>query len=227
MKIQPLRPLLIPGVLIGIIALLAVHIPNFKPIDDAIISFFNTFPRGWESAMLLIAKIGDPTPLVLVALAVCAWELYRRNYVRSLVMAGSLLAMPTFFVVKETVRRARPVTEYVAEHGLRDFSFPSGHSTGTLAVYGMIAFLLYSHTKGYVRLATVSACIIIIGLVGFTRVYLGAHFPTDVLGGWLLGFVVISLLRSLSLFIAKRSDKPNEEAVQDTTEDPDKLERRN
>lgn len=223
MKIQPLKPLIIPTILIGIIALIATLLPTFKHIDDAIIRIVQTTPDGWEGPMLLIAKIGDPLPLVLAALGVAAWELYRRHYIRSLVMAGSLIAMPAFFVVKETVQRARPVTEYVAQHGLHDFSFPSGHSTGTMAVYGMIAFLLYSHAKGRLQLAAAGLCVLIIIAVGFTRVYLGAHYPTDVLAGWTLGFVVISLLRSLSLRLAQQSDVPDAVAIDDTTESPETI----
>lgn len=209
--------------MLAIITLLAIFLPTFEYVDAAIIGLVQASPDGWEEAMLLIAKIGDPLPLVLAALAVSAWELYRRRYVRSFVMSASLIAMPVFFLVKQTVHRARPVTDYVAEHGLHDFSFPSGHSTGTMAIYGMIAFLAYSHMKGRLRYAVVGLCVLIVVFVSFTRVYLGAHFPTDVFAGWLLAFVVISLLRSLSLYLAHRSSTPDSKAIEDTTEAPETL----
>ncbi len=221
MRIYPLRPLILPAVLLIIFVLITVLFPTFKPVDDAIIRLVQLTPRSWEGVIIFLTKIGDVLPLALVALAVSLWELYRRNYVRGLVMAGSLIAMPAFYLVKETVRRARPISDFVAEHGLQGFSFPSGHSTGTMAVYGMIAFLAYSHLKGRMRLVVVALCVLIIIIVSFTRVYLGAHFPTDVFAGWLLAIVIISLLRSLSLFLANRSSTPNTIAIKDTTETPD------
>lgn len=225
MKIRPFKPLLLPAILLAVIALIASLLPTFKPIDDILIKLVRSLPSEWSEVMLLITMIGDPLPLIIVALSVAAWELYRRHYVRAAVMAGSLVIMPAFYFAKELVQRARPVTEFVAEHGLHDFSFPSGHSAGTMAIYGMIAFLAYSHMKGKLRFVVVSLCIFIAVFVSFTRVYLGAHFPTDVLAGWLLAFVVISLLRSLSLYLAHRSSTPDAVAIEDTTEAPETLEK--
>jgi undecaprenyl-diphosphatase len=224
-KIQPLRPLIVPAIVLVVFFLIAVLLPTFEPFDDAIIGLVQATPRSWEGAIILLTKIGDAPILILLALAVAAWELFKRHHVRSLVMAGSLIAFPSFYLVKETVQRARPLSEYVATHGLQGYSFPSGHSTGTMAVYGMIAFLAYSHLKGRARIAVVGACALIIIVVSFTRVYLGAHFPTDVFAGWLLAFVVISLLRSLSLYLAKRSPVPNSVAIEDTTEAPESIEK--
>ncbi len=223
-KIQPLRPLILPAVVLLIFSLIAVLLPTFKPIDDVIIGLVQVTPRSWESVVVLITKIGDAPILIFVAIVVALWELLRRHYVRSLVMAGSLVAFPSFYLVKETVRRARPISDYVATHGLQGYSFPSGHSTGTMAVYGIIALLAYSHLKGRARIAVVGICTFIIIVVSFSRVYLGAHYPTDVFAGWLLALVIISLLRSLSLYLAKQSPTPDRTAIEDTTETPETLE---
>jgi undecaprenyl-diphosphatase len=221
MRIRPLRPLILPGIFLLLFVGIALFIPTYHHIDALFIQLVQALPNNYEQAALLIAKIGDPLPLVIVALGVAGWELYRRHYVRALVMSASLLAMPAFFLVKELIHRARPVSEYVLQHGLHDYSFPSGHSTGSMAVYGMIFVLASSHLAGKVRLLIMSVCTLVIVLVGMTRVYLGAHFPTDVLGGWLLGLTIVTLLRSLSLAIAKHSDTPNREAIEDTTEEPE------
>lgn len=225
MRIRPFKPLILPAILLAVIALIASLLPTFRPIDGALIKLVQSLPSELSETMLLITMIGDPIPLIVIALAVAAWELYRRHYVRAAVMAGSLIIMPAFYLAKEIVQRARPVTEFVAEHGLNDFSFPSGHSAGTMAVYGMIAFLAYSHMKGKWRFIVAGLCIFIAVFVSFTRVYLGAHFPTDVFAGWLLALVVISLLRSLSLYLAHRSSTPDSKAIEDTTEAPETLEK--
>lgn len=223
MKIRPLRPLFIPFTLTFIIVAIAMSLPSLKFIDDAILKPVNATPDEWLEAMQLIAVVGDPLPLVIVALLVAAWQLYHRQHIRALVMTASLAALPAFYMVKQVVQRARPVTDYIAEHGIHGYSFPSGHATGTFAVYGMIAYLLYSHTHGRLRFAAVSICVAIIILVSFTRVYLGVHFPTDVFAGWLLALVIITILRSLSLYLAERSSKPDRQAIQDTTEAPETI----
>jgi undecaprenyl-diphosphatase len=206
------------------IVAIALSLPSLKFIDDAILKPVNATPDEWLGAMQLIAMIGDPLPLVIVAVLVAAWQLYHRQHIRALVMTASLTALPAFYAVKQVVQRARPVTDYITEHGIHGYSFPSGHATGTFAVYGMIAYLIYSHTKGRLRMAGVGLCVAVILLVSFTRVYLGVHFPTDVFAGWLLALVIITLLRSLSLYLAKRGDKPDRKAVEDTTEAPETIE---
>lgn len=225
MMIRPLRPLLLPAILLVIISSLAALLPTFKPVDDTIIRLVQATPRNWENAIILTTQLGDVLPLTVVALTVSLWELVRRNYVRSLVMICSLISLPAFFLIKEVVRRARPVSDFVVSNGLNGYSFPSGHSTGTMAVYGMIAFLAYSHLKGSVRAVVVGLCTLVIVSVSFTRVYLGAHYPTDVFAGWLLAVVIISLLRTLSLYLAKRSSAPASAAITDTTESVESLEK--
>lgn len=220
MKIQPLRPLLLPAVFLLLFVGLTLFISSYHHFDSFVIRLVQSLPDELNPLALLITKLGDPIPLITLALIVAGWELYRRHYARSLVMAASLIVMPTFFLIKELIQRARPVSDFVAQHGLHDYSFPSGHSAGSMAIYGMILVVAYSHLTGRIRIAIVAACTLIIILVGLTRVYLGAHFPSDVLGGWLLGLTIISLLRSLSLVIAKYRHMSTKRALEDSTEKP-------
>ena len=79
MKIRPLRPLAVPIALTAAIVAIATSLPSLKFIDDAIMKPINTTPDEWLSAMQVIAMIGDPLPLIMVALLVAAWELYHRQ----------------------------------------------------------------------------------------------------------------------------------------------------
>lgn len=71
---------------------------------------------------------------------------------------------------------------------LDTFSFPSGHATVALALYGFIAYLLWQH---YPRLRSVilGTAVALVALIGMSRVYIGVHYPSDVLGGYLLGSI--------------------------------------
>ena len=78
------------------------------------------------------------------------------------------------------------------------YSFPSGHSSSAVAVYGSLA----AHEKKKKLLWVLAAVLPL--LVGFSRVYVGAHFPTDVLCGWLLGVLIVALIPWLRRKIANR-----------------------
>jgi undecaprenyl-diphosphatase len=76
-----------------------------------------------------------------------------------------------------------------------DYSFPSGHSLCSLCFYGMIAALFVTRIRNRAaRAVIVTAAAMIIAGVGLSRVYLGVHYPTDVLGGWSIALCWISFL---------------------------------
>ncbi|MDQ2675101.1 MAG: phosphatase PAP2 family protein [Chloroflexota bacterium] len=125
-------------------------------------------------------------------------------------------------LVKALVSRARPdlLEPLIEEHG---FSFPSGHSTLSMVAYGVLAVLI---TRS--RLPRRVATLVVIGLgvlvvlIGISRAWLGVHYPTDVIAGWVAGWVVVlgyaSLTREVSREpaagavdadpVAPRSDPP-------------------
>ncbi len=72
-------------------------------------------------------------------------------------------------------------------------SFPSGHVTGAVAFYGLLVFLTFSNVRhGHLRVAIPAIAITIIGLTSLSRVYSGAHWPTDILGSYLLSFMGVA-----------------------------------
>lgn len=218
MIIKPLRPLILPLLLIVFIIALASFLPVFTKLDESLIAMTQALPQQWRGVFEIITILGDHWLLFCIAIIVAAVEFYRGRRIRSLVITLSLISLPLFYLIKQTVVRARPVNEFIAEQGLSGYSFPSGHATGSATIYGMIAFLAYSHLKGIWKYTVTGLCVVLIVAIGFSRVYLGAHFPTDVLAGWLLALIIISLLRSLSLYLAKKSNVPDKEAMRDTTE---------
>lgn len=86
---------------------------------------------------------------------------------------------------KEIFERPRPVQEayYVNKH----FSFPSGHSATAVVVYGMVAYLAGGLKKSLKRPLVWGTAILLIGLIGFSRIYLGMHYFSDVVAGFMLG----------------------------------------
>ena len=88
-------------------------------------------------------------------------------------------------LLKRILQRARP-TEYriIQETG---YSFPSGHSMISMAFYGYLIYLIYKHVKNkYIKWISISLLSILICLIGISRIYLGVHYTSDVLGGFLI-----------------------------------------
>lgn len=105
-----------------------------------------------------------------------------------LTMAGSELFN---FLLKSLFQRQRPESALFVEHS---FSFPSGHATAAVAFYGFITYLLVKGAKQRTTKVYVLLCgIAIIVAIGFSRLYLGVHFFSDVLGGYLLGLLWLSI----------------------------------
>ena len=87
--------------------------------------------------------------------------------------------------LKRILQRPRP-TEYriIQETG---YSFPSGHSMISMAFYGYLIYLIYRYVKNkYIKWISISLLSILICLIGISRIYLGVHYTSDVLGGFLI-----------------------------------------
>ncbi|MCX6787201.1 MAG: phosphatase PAP2 family protein [Candidatus Kaiserbacteria bacterium] len=89
------------------------------------------------------------------------------------------------YILKILVGRARP-SGLIPSAIETSFSFPSGHTTLAMTLYGFLAYLLCKlYPKNAAAIVTLATLVIFV--IGFSRLYLGLHFPTDVLGGYLLG----------------------------------------
>lgn len=150
-------------------------------------------PAGLSPIMNAATIVGLPAIVIGCALvaAAIAWAKHNRRVAYAFL--ATLLALGGNTIIKNIVHRARPHTIYVEHMRIHSYSFPSGHTFGSTVFYGLVAYLTYKYLPHPWGAITAAASVILILLVGVSRVYLGAHFPSDVLFGWLLG--------SMSLFI--------------------------
>src|SRR5579863_2112437 len=103
--------------------------------------------------------------------------------------AGALVLDP---VLKSLVGRLRPVVAHPIAHGTGD-SFPSGHSLGSIVCYGAILLVFLPAARGRWRVAFVTVTVTLIALIGISRILLGVHFLSDVIGGWAIGITWLGI----------------------------------
>ncbi|HET7636979.1 MAG TPA: phosphatase PAP2 family protein [Candidatus Limnocylindria bacterium] len=142
-----------------------------------------------------LTELGSTPVVTAVALLALVVELLLRRPWLGLEAAATIgIASLVNGGVKRIVERTRPdlLLPIVVEPG---YSFPSGHSALSMVAYGIVAVLFTAHTElpRWLRAAGVIAAAAVILTVGASRVYVGAHYPSDVLGGWLLGGTIVIL----------------------------------
>jgi undecaprenyl-diphosphatase len=152
-------------------------------------------PPWIENALLDLTAIGGTTVLTLVALAVVGFLLLQARYRTALVVAlatisGELLNT----VLKSAFNRPRPS---IVPHLRTAFStsFPSGHAMESAIVYLTLGAILMRAAESRLTKAYIlGVSMLVTMLVGASRVYLGVHYPTDVIGGWIIGLVWASII---------------------------------
>lgn len=106
------------------------------------------------------------------------------KYVISNVCVGVFLMQ----VLKQIIKRARPSWKWIVQGG---FSYPSGHTISSFALYGTLMLLVYKKVNGKYRKPLLIGFSLMIILTGFSRIYFGAHYLTDVLASIILGSMIL------------------------------------
>jgi membrane-associated phospholipid phosphatase len=154
--------------------------------------------QHWLDAPLrAVSWIGSwPQELAIYGALVLALAIRRGLRAASTLVGAVLGATALYWAVKALVRRPRPAGPHVHVLGhLGTYSFPSGHVVTYVACYGFLAYLAWTTMRrGALRVAAVAICLALVALIGLSRIYLGEHWASDVLGGYLLGGIWLSLV---------------------------------
>nr|MDP2189965.1 phosphatase PAP2 family protein [Rhodoferax sp.] len=168
-------------------------------LDALVYEFVRTLRTpGSDSFFVAVTELGDVQVVLPVIVVALGWFIAHRCWrtaIYWLVAVGVAEALVK--VIKLSLHRPRPGALYV---GIEQFSFPSGHATLGVVVYGFLAFLLCVQASRRVRVFIVSATALLIGLVAWSRLYLGVHWMSDVLGGLSFGMAWIAALAVAYLY---------------------------
>jgi len=165
-----------------------------RDLDRNIIGLVANLPQSVRPVMLAATYVGSPAAAALILIVVMGLT-YRHKNMRLLAAEAAVFGLlPLAPIVKLFTQRHRPDTLYAANMRFKSYSFPSGHAYASLLVFGFLAFLCLHYVADPWRWLLFGLLFFVIFLVGISRIYLGAHFPSDVLGGWLLGGIVLFLI---------------------------------
>jgi undecaprenyl-diphosphatase len=150
--------------------------------------------QGLTTVAKVLSTVGSQTVLIPVAAVVALALLGRRRYVAAglLVVAWSG-AIGLYSLAKHLVQRMRPPTDIWLTDVGRSSSFPSGHATQSLATFTALALVAAVFIPRRRWIGPAIALVLGIG-VGWSRVYLGVHWTTDVAAGWLIAAVWLAIV---------------------------------
>ena len=160
--------------------------------DRVGIRLVQSLPSSVGFIMAAATFVGQPVVDVVVGLAIVGLAYHYQRLDVTKAGLASLVSLGLSPLLKLLLRRSRPDT--AAALGLHNYSFPSGHSYCAMVIYGLLAVLAYKHLAAPWNWVLMLVAVGFIVLVGVSRVYLGAHYPTDVFGGWVLGLIVLGII---------------------------------
>ncbi|QOV40103.1 phosphatase PAP2 family protein [Streptomyces ferrugineus] len=152
--------------------------------------------RGVTHAFRILTDwVWDPWTMRILTVAVAIWLVWRRaaRWTAVWLLAACGLATAIQQTLKALVDRPRPVWPDPVDSA-HYAAFPSGHAMTATVVCGLLLWLLHRHgAQRAVWRTAVAVAVVSVAGVGLTRVWLGVHWATDVVGGWLLGALVVVL----------------------------------
>ena len=158
--------------------------------------------------MTAVSWFGYAPQDVLVQLAICALLIAVKRKVEALFVLLSATADLLSLVLKYLVARVRPSANLVhVAVVLKSPSFPSGHTVHYTVLFGFLAYVLVRQfSPSPLRTMLITLCVALVSLIGISRIYLGEHWLTDVIGGYIFGALcLLALIRLYQRVLAARA----------------------
>lgn len=181
-------------ILFLIIGIMVINNNEGILFDEIILNFIHSSHSPLLfSIMKIISFIGSAYFLVPAMLVAIVFTLMKKNYyVSKLLLLSTLGSYLMNLLLKIIFQRGRPLEYFLVEQG--GLSYPSGHSMVTMTFYMTLSYIISNRienkdNKKFIYLFSYTMII----LMGLSRLYLGVHWPTDVIGGYLIGYVYFNL----------------------------------
>lgn len=193
----------------GLIAIL-VRLNKMDRVDKLVTTYIQDFETSFlTNIMQLFTYIGSMSFIHILAFVIfILFYFFLKDRSKLLLFIIVLLGSHYLFrLLKQLFKRARPDVHRLIEIG--GYSFPSGHATNAICIYGILTFVLWHHIPshwGRIILAIFSIFMIL--SIGLSRIYLGVHYPSDVLAGYFAGgFLVTMIIGCYQLVLIKIDER--------------------
>lgn len=199
------------GILTGIFLILWICVENgaITIIDNTIYSWIGKIQNETCTNILkIVTTMGGITSLFFITfITIIVLAILNKKKYSLAIVCNLMFSTVSYIIIKNIIQRPRPIIEerLIEETG---YSFPSGHTTNNVAFYIFAIYLVNTQIKNKVVKRILSICFSIIPIViGFSRIYLRVHYPSDVIAGFCLGEICSILFIS---FIYKKIIKFND-----------------
>ena len=178
--------------------IIAINIKNGKilELDLKIYDFFskNIINDKLTPIVKIITNIGGAK--IVIVLTILAIILIKGLKNKLFLLTGVAGTAGLNVVLKHIIQRERPnINRLIPETG---YSFPSGHSMMSMAFYGILIFLIYKYVKNTaLKWTLIIILTILLATIGITRIYLGVHYPSDIIGGFLVSLTYLFILTEI------------------------------
>jgi undecaprenyl-diphosphatase len=165
-------------------------------------------PEWVELAMRDITALGGGTVIIIITISVAGFLIIQKKYSSMwLILGATISGALVELALKEIIARERPDLIFHLVY-VTSLSFPSGHSMISMVVYLTQASLLAQiQPKRSLKIYIITTALILTFLIGISRVFLGVHYPTDVLAGWTIGIVWALICWLAAWYIRERKQQ--------------------
>lgn len=159
--------------------------------DEQITNYVISFREAkLTQYFIFVTRVGDFYGYVTVVGILTLMSIYvfkSWKYTIQIVLVLILSAVSNL-ILKRFVDRARPGIEHMVS--VETLSYPSGHAMSAMAFYGFLIYLFYRFKMNiFIKIGLILILVILIASIGLSRIYLGVHFPSDIAGGYIAGFI--------------------------------------
>jgi undecaprenyl-diphosphatase len=196
-----------------------VFLDKKEAFDIAVFHFMRTFvSSGRTETLLFFTKLGNSQFLLPANILLTAYFLFIRKHkwysikIPSIALSSVMLMS----LLKLMFTRPRPLVPLL--EAAKGFSFPSGHAMSSVTFFGLLIYFTWqSKMNRYIRILIIICLVLLIFIIGFSRIYLRVHYASDVIGGFTAGIIWLTVslwtIRKIEFYSKKELDKVVEEKV--------------